>query len=244
MRRRESGTGSVVRKEIGMGNEIADLTTATVADFLSEESLEAEGRALDRQLGTRIFFRNDDYARERLLGALIDAWLDDKVLNRDMTGGFFRQSWDSEPYLDGLRAGSFFSAVAAHTPGDPIWMMSEIAETWGDAMMTAEERARLEALAFPITMYRGGTGSLRELSLGVSWTLDLATARFYAEAWPQRWGRVETPAVLSLQVNRDNVTALLDDRSEAEILLADPYGLSLQTKRLDLSDGVQSENAD
>lgn len=45
-------------------------------------------------------------------------------------------------------------------------------------MMTAEERTRLHRLTFPLTIHRGGTGSIGELSLGVSWTLDVATTLF------------------------------------------------------------------
>lgn len=219
------------------------VTTATVTDFLLTDSVDDQNPSRDRQIGIEIFLRLTDLQRVHRLSALIDAWLNHEPLNPDMVGGFFRQGWDCEPYLDGFRAGSYFTAVAARAPGGAIWSMGEVAFEWGDFMMTAEERVKLNKLAFPNTVHRGGTGSIQDLALGASWTLDPASARFYAQTWPKRRGCSDPPMVLSLQVGRDDIAALLDDRGEGEVLLPDAYALFLESmKPIKFGDGEASTN--
>lgn len=199
-----------------------ELMAAGVKLFIRRESRSAAVRARDRADGTRIFLRLNDGERLDLLSELIDAWLDDICLNEAMLAGLLRQAWDSEPYINGVRLGSYVSAVAARTPGGAIWTIYEFLETWGAAMMTPSENSRLEGLTFPLTVYRGGAGGRDDIAAGTSWTLNPETARFYAETWPKRWGDTRPPLVLSLIVERDEVVALLDDRGEDEMLLDRP----------------------
>ena len=199
-------------------SEPTNLTDAGAA-FLRAEAPGEEGAANDRRNGMRICFRLNDASRVQLLSSLIMLWLDGEELNRAVTGGFFREAWESEPNLDGLRAGSHFSAVAASTPGGAIWSMDQVAEDWGRDMMAAEERAALGALPAKLTAYRGGTGPTAEVGMGVSWSLDPAVARFYAEIWPGRRGCVGPPVVLTLQIERDEIAALFTGREESEVLI-------------------------
>lgn len=180
-----------------------------------------KGRQKDFADGVSIFLRLNDGARCSLTSDLIRAWQFELPLNRAMASGALRQAWESEPYSGGMRCGSFVSKVAHDGGDDMLWTMDEFAEDWGPCLMTAEEEKTLEAMEFPLTIYRGGTGNIDEVAEGISWTLDLEIAKFYASAWPKRWGIEREPIIVSMQVECDDVFAFLDGRKESELLV--PY---------------------
>lgn len=184
--------------------------------------------------GVSIFLRLDDGARCILTSDLIRAWQFELPLNRAMASGALRQAWESEPYLGGMRCGSFLSKVAHDRGDDFYWNMDEFAEDWGPSLMTAEEEKKLEAMEFPLTVYRGGMGSIDEVAQGISWTLNLAIAKFYALDWPKRWGIEREPMVVSMQVECDDVFAFLDGRKESELLV--PYASLLRDAMTETTD--------
>ncbi|RIV88475.1 hypothetical protein D2V17_07395 [Aurantiacibacter xanthus] len=104
--------------------------------------------------------------------------------------------------------------------------MPDFVEEWGLAMMTPEEEFQLQKMDFPITVFRGGTGTFKEVAEGVSWTLKPEIAAFYASTWPKRWGDEREPLILTMQVEEEEVHAYLNGRGEAELLI--PYSVHLK----------------
>lgn len=109
-------------------------------------------------------------------------------LNRAATSGALRSAWDSEPYRNGVRLGSYISAVALSAAERFLDTIDELVGEWVEDMMTSKERRRLSDLAFPLTVYRGGVGDPRWISEGMCWTTDIAVADSCARKWPARWG--------------------------------------------------------
>ena len=126
--------------------------------------------------GVSFFLRLDDGARCSLTSDLIRAWQFELPLNQAMASGALRKAWESEPYSGGARCGSFVNKVAHGDCDDMLWTMNEFAEDWGPCLMTAEEEKAFKAMEFPLTVYRGGTGSIDDVAEGVSWTLDCGPA--------------------------------------------------------------------
>ena len=184
--------------------------------------------------GVSFFLRLDDGARWCLTCDLIRAWQFELPLNRAMASGALRQAWESEPSFGGIRCGSFVSKVAHDDCDDMLWTMNEFAEDWGPCLMTAEEEKAFKAMEFPLTVYRGGTGSIDEVAEGISWTLDLEIAKFYASAWPKRWGIKREPIILSMQVECDDVVAFLNGRQEMELLV--PYASTVCDAMIEVKD--------
>ncbi|MFW5634185.1 MAG: hypothetical protein ACOCYR_04760 [Erythrobacter sp.] len=203
-------------------------------DFERPKGRGPKGREKDFADGASIFLRLDDGARCRLTSDLIRAWQCELPLNLAMASGALRQAWESEPYIGAIRCGSFVSKVAYDAGEDNDWTMDEFAEYWGPSLMTAEEQAKFEAMEFPLTVYRGGTGSIDEVAQGVSWTLDLEIARFYACDWPKRWGLEREPVIVSMRVERNDVFAFLDGRKESELLV--PYASLLRDAMNEVTD--------
>lgn len=187
--------------------------------FLRAEASGVDGRFSDWSEGEKIFLRLDDLQRSILVADLIRAWRDQHPLNRMMVSAALRHAWDSEPYLNGVRLGSYVSFVASDEIYGDDWEMWELAETWGPSMMRDKEGELLKGLTFPLTVYRGGVGDPDEVLQGISWTRDLGIASFYAKVWPKRWGDNREPVILSLSVERKDVVAYLDDRQEMELLI-------------------------
>lgn len=196
------------------------------SEFLAEQakkfsrlhSLDDEGRARDRKEGAAIFLRLDDRERLELVASMIEAWACDLSLNRPMISGALRHAWDSEPYIGAGRRGSYVSAVA-RCPGGEEWTMQDFVEDWGPDLMTADEEDQLNAMEFPLTVYRGGAGDFEEVADGVSWTLNLEIAEFYANTWPKSWGIMGQPLILSMTIELQDVAAFLNDRKEEELLI-------------------------
>lgn len=203
-------------------------------DFERPSRRGAKGWGKDFADGVSIFLRLNDGARCSLTSDLIRAWQFDLRLNRAMVSGALRQAWESEPYLGGIRCGSFVSKVLHDRGDDFFWNMDEFVEDWGLCLMTAEEEEKLEAMEFPLTVYRGGTGSIDEVAQGISWTLDLEIAKFYALDWPKRWGIERDPVIVSMQVECGDVFAFLDGRKESELLV--PYASLLRDAMTEVTD--------
>ncbi|WP_374525601.1 hypothetical protein [Sphingopyxis sp.] len=201
-------------------------------DFERPAKRGAKGWNKDFADGVSIFQRVDDGARFSLTSDLIRAWRFELPLNRAMASGALRQAWESEPYLGGMRRGSFVSKFM-HGEGDD---MDEFAEDWGPSLMTPEEEEKFEAMEFPLTAYRGGTGSIDEVAQGISWTLDLEIAKFYALDWPKRWGIEREPMIVSMQVECEDVAAFLVGRKESELLV--PYASLLRDAMTEVTDRV------
>lgn len=173
----------------------------------------------DREDGMSAFLRLDDEARIALIIDLLMRSENRDPLNRAATAGAFRSAWDSEPYLNGVRLGSYISAVALSAAERFLDTVDELVGEWVEDMMTSKERRRLLDLPFPLTVYRGGVGDPRWISEGMCWTTDIAVADFYARKWPARWGIEGVPHILSAQVDRSDVSALFDDRQESEVVI-------------------------
>lgn len=186
--------------------------------------------------GVSIFLRVDDGARISLTSDLIRAWQFELPLNRAMASGALRQAWESEPYLGVMRRGSFVSMFMRGEGNDLHITMDEFAKDWGPRLMTPEEEEKFKAMEFPLTVYRGGTGSIDEVAQGISWTLDLEIAKFYALDWPKRWGIEREPMIVSMQVECDDVAAFLVGRKESELLV--PYASLLRDAMTEVTDRV------
>lgn len=204
------------------------------ADFERPARRGARGWNKDFADGVSIFLRLNDGARSSLTSDLIRAWQFNLPLNRAMASGALRQAWESEPDLGGIRCGSFVSKVAHGQRDEIYWTLDEFAEEWGPRLMTAEEEEKFEAMEFPLTVYRGGTGSIDEVAQGISWTLDLEIAKFYALDWPKRWGIERDPVIVSLQLECGDVFAFLDGRKESELLV--PYASFLRDAMIEVTD--------
>lgn len=204
------------------------------ADFERPARRGARGWKKDFADGASIFLRLNDGARCSLTSDLIRAWQLELPLNRAMASGALRQAWESEPDLGGIRCGSFVSKVAQGQRDEIYWTLDEFAEEWGPRLMNAEEEERFEALEFPLTVYRGGTGSIDEVAQGISWTLDLEIAKFYGLDWPKRWGIERDPVIVSMQVECGDVFAFLDGRKESELLV--PYASLLRDAMIEVTD--------
>jgi hypothetical protein len=83
------------------------------------------------------------------------------------------------------------------------------------AAMTAEAREELAKLSDPITVYRGCPVGESHDDHGLSWTLNLEKARWFAK----RFAALRGPClVLEGQVGKSDVHALLQGRNEQEIV--------------------------
>ena len=190
-------------------------------DFFHVGKKCGSGWAEEREKGASIFLRLGDGARIDLVAKILDAWLDEEELNRGMAAGALRHAWDSEPYTGGVRVGSYVTSAVARLRDGDTFSMDEFIEEWGESLMSEAEERELKAMNFPLTVYRGATGTVEEVAAGISWTLKPEVASFYANEWPRRWGSTREPVILSAIVEEDEVFAFLNDRSEAEILI--PY---------------------
>ena len=114
-----------------------------------------------------------------------------------------------------------------------FFTLEEFIEEWGAHLMSATEEREFNAMNFPLTVYRGGTGVIDKVASGVSWTLKREVASFYAHEWPRRWGITAEPVILSGKVDESEAFAFLNDRSEAEILI--PYPSDLTDLKIDPS---------
>ena len=102
-------------------------------------------------------------------------------------------------------------------------MLEELLVEWGRELMNPREKRTLAAMRFPKTVFRGGIGEAIDVADGMSWTLDLKIAKFYATVWPERSGDQRPPIVVSAVVHRWDVVAFLNDRRESELLIPCPY---------------------
>lgn len=207
------------------GTEEFFMTGDLCLNYLRAETPGPDGRDRDRNDGLGIFLRLGDYERLSLVHDLTLAWQCLMPLNESMVGGALRAAWECEPYIGGTRLGSYVSAILHDESFEAEWELDDFAYEWGPSLMSAAEADRLEEMTFPLTVYRGGVGRAADVACGVSWTLDHAVASFYAREWPRRWGIKRRPVILSMTVERKDVSAFLDGRKESEILIPDAYKL-------------------
>jgi len=87
-------------------------------------------------------------------------------------------------------------------------------------LMTTEEIKGLKKLGKTVTIYRGMTVKERRSGkFGVSWTLDKRVAQFFADKYPRNYSTHHEPKIVhSLNVNRRDILALLNDRQEQEVI--------------------------
>ena len=111
-------------------------------------------------------------------------------------------------------------------------MLSPLAKVWSRAqilwlvqradphtlMDEAEERAVFNALPDPVTAWRGGREgpSLRQPAAGLSWTLSIEKARWFADRWS---GSPRRGQVVQAQFPRDAVYAYLNGLKEQELIV-------------------------
>lgn len=95
-------------------------------------------------------------------------------------------------------------------------------------LMSDMERTQLDALADPVTVYRGVTAYNAENIRALSWTLDYDIAVWFAH----RFG--EDGMVYQAQIKKEHIFALLTGRNESEVVL-DPKYLEDIVQGLDLS---------
>lgn len=203
-------------------NGLIDQEPLKTSDFFAVGQEGAEAWARDRERGAAFFLREGEGSRIDLVASILDAWLNEDALNRAMASGALRHAWDSEPYIGGIRIGSYVTAAVSRLSDGYTFGFEEFVEEWGASLMTEAEERQLEALKFPVTVYRGGTGTFEDVASGLSWTLKREIASFYANEWPRRWGRTATPIILSSTVTEDDVFAFLNDRREEEVLVPFP----------------------
>lgn len=86
-------------------------------------------------------------------------------------------------------------------------------------LMTAKEHAALAALPDPITVYRGAP---LKIARGMSWTVDLERAAWFARRWAHRDG-----SILRAVIPKRKVLAYFQERKEAEVVI-DPRRLNYE----------------
>ena len=169
----------------------------------------------------KLFWRLGDEERLELTFRLLALWCADAPVRRPAVAEAFREALDSEPFLPSGRRGSYLTeAVIRQDKHFPV-VLEDLLFEWGRELMNVGEKRRLAAMKFPLTVFRGGVGDLNSVADGMSWTLDLKVATFFATEWPKRSGDQGPPIVVSTVVDRDDVVAFLNERNEQTILI--PY---------------------
>lgn len=95
-------------------------------------------------------------------------------------------------------------------------------------LMDEGERAMLNALETPVTVYRGVTSYNAKNVKALSWTLDEKVAQWFAH----RYG--EQGTVYKAQIRKDHIYAVFTGRNEAEVIV-DPKELHNISQVQDLS---------
>ena len=187
-------------------------------ELAQPRDIEPRFREEDRERGMAEFFRADDAERFRLIEAVVDDPNCD-AFSLGHAGGILRCAWDSEPESGGRRLGTYLTALGQEQP-HILAELPCLIESYGDAMMSPEERDELASMKFPLTVFRGGVGDPRSVACGSSWTLNRETADFFAFKWPARWGNTQAPVVVSRIVDQHEVAAYFAERKEAEIVVS------------------------
>ena len=99
-----------------------------------------------------------------------------------------------------------------------------------EILMDAEERARLQSLDDPVTIYRGVTSYNARNVKALSWTLDENVARWFAS----RFG--EQGRVYQAQIAKDDILAIFTGRNESEVIV-DPK----QLREIQLAQDLQMD---
>ena len=99
-----------------------------------------------------------------------------------------------------------------------------------EILMDAEERAQLQSLDDPVTIYRGVTSYNARNVKALSWTLDENVARWFAS----RFG--EQGRVYQAQIAKDDILAIFTGRNESEVIV-DPK----QLREIQLAQDLQMD---
>ena len=201
-------------------NKASDLKKPEFEQFFIAGRSSGASVSKDRYAGAATFLRFGEGERIDLVASILETWMEGGDLNHAMACGALRHAWDSEPYIQGARMGSYVTSAAARLH-DQGFSYEEFIEEWGSDLMTDDEVRKLQKMQFPLTIYRGGAGTFDDVAAGFCWTLKPEIASFYAHEWPQRWGRAGDGVIVRAEVDEGDVYAFLDDRNEAELLI--PY---------------------
>lgn len=124
----------------------------------------------------------------------------DYMSNNDI-GAFFRRNWNS----------------IEETSKDPNVSRSQIVKLFRQAEISSttstEDKELLDNLPDEVTIYRGVTEYNAGTIKGLSWSLSLDTARWFAH----RFG--ENGHVYKATINKKDVLALYTDRNESEVVV-------------------------
>ena len=111
-----------------------------------------------------------------------------------------------------------------------VWIDSENARqirlgwrsVWARARLLESERSVLAAMPELLTIFRGVRN--RKAWRGVSWTLDVETARWFATRFS------DTRVLVSGAVNREFIKAYLTERDESEVIVLPEQVQNVQTE--------------
>ena len=216
--------GSTI-KQIYRGDQVMTHPANQLSPLFIRTKGESGKQALYRKTAQTLFFRLGEEDRLSLTSDLIDAWERHTPLRGSAAAAIFREAWDSEPYLGGIRLGSYLTECFRRKGYDVYAALQALVGDWGYQLMTPKEKRALTMIKFPKMVYRGGVGDPGDVEYGVSWTLDLEVAKFYATKWPKRFGDQRPPVVLSALVEREDVFAFLQGRDEHEVLIPHVHDL-------------------
>lgn len=95
----------------------------------------------------------------------------------------------------------------------PRQIMRWLRQSDKNTLMSDEERAVVNGLPDKITVYRGVDVRGNKNPKGLSWTLSIDTARFFAKRWNQGG------FVYMAEVNKEDVLAYFATRNESEVII-------------------------
>jgi hypothetical protein len=101
-----------------------------------------------------------------------------------------------------------------------------------EKLMSKSEQVMLASLPSTVRIWRGMTLEEKTLKIyGVSWTLDKAVAEYFANVYPRNHSTGKSKKiVVSLEVPRESIIAIFDEREEKEVIY-----LPLEYKSINLS---------
>lgn len=98
----------------------------------------------------------------------------------------------------------------------PIISKKELIEFFKSAnkklLMTKEELETFNKLPEEVTIYRG-LQTITSKTNGLSWTLNIKIARWFAERWDNK-GKV-----IKAKINKEDIFAIFKDRKEKEVII-------------------------
>mgnify|MGYP000855781100 CR=1 FL=1 len=127
---------------------------------------------------------------------------------------------DAAPYMSDEDVGGFLRrnwSLIEVTSGDPNASRTQIVKLFRRAgtvsTTSTEDNERLDNLPDEVTIYRGVTEYNKNMVKGLSWSLSLDTARWFAHRFR------ENGHVYKATINKKDVLALYTDRNESEVVV-------------------------